>query len=90
MQKLSKEDISDIVEALQRTRGCDADNCPFMAAGISPEDLRESIQFFKNFNAVFGKTGSIIWNTLLVAGVTGTLSLIILGLIAKIKQIFPQ
>lgn len=88
MPNLTDDDIKAIVLAIKGEEGhgkCKFSECPFNS--VDPKDLQESVQFYKNFNAVFGKTGNIIWTTILVAGVGGAFTLLALGVIAKIKQL---
>jgi len=80
-RRLSDEDIERICEALARRQG---HVCRFV--NITPEQVEETIRFQRHVNTLVTETGSTIWKTIIVAGVGGMISLLVLGLYAKIKD----
>ncbi len=81
-RNLTEADIRDIVEALRE----DTNHiCRF--GDLDPKILAEAMQFYQNFNAVFGESGKIIWRTVLTCGVGGFIIIVGMGIVAKIKEI---
>jgi butyrate kinase len=79
-RRLSDEDISAIVAALDQRQG---HVCRFT---VTPEEVEETVKFRKHINDLMSETGSTIRKTILVAGVGGLISLLVLGLYAKLKS----
>lgn len=52
---------------------------------ISEEDMEAAIRFHQHINALMSETGSTIRKTVIVAGVTGLIALLILGIYSKLK-----
>jgi type IV secretory pathway component VirB8 len=53
---------------------------------ISNDDLKAAVTFYKNINEAMENSKKTIWNTILVLGVGGVLSLILLGIFVKMKN----
>jgi hypothetical protein len=85
---LTDEDISVLVPAIIKALADDANSrheCRF--PGISVEELVESVRFAKNFNKAMDGSKHVVWNTILVLGVGGILTILGWGLIMKIKEL---
>jgi hypothetical protein len=80
-RSLTDADISEIVKQVNASKHLD---CRF--DNIASEDLEEAVTFYKNFNKLMTESGNTIWKTLLVFGVGGVCSLILLGIFSKIKS----
>lgn len=80
-RKLTDDDIKAIVAALETSNH----RCRFQT--IEEEDLREAVDFYKNFNRACKETSSTIRRTMVVLGITGVITLISMGLVAKFKEI---
>ena len=80
-RNLTDADIEELVTQINKARHLD---CRFDS--ISNDDLEEAVEFYKNFNKLMAESGSTIWKTVLVLGVGGFCSLILLGIYSKIKQ----
>jgi len=76
----SDADIEKLVETINEQHSM----CRF--GEISLEDMRESVKFYKNFNRLVDDSGNLVWKTILVTGIGGGLTLIWLGILAKIRQ----
>ena len=76
---LGPEDIKAIVHAISEHQL----NCKFEE--ISPEDLKEAILFYKNFNSVMQDSKRTIWKTFLALAVAGICGLIVAGAVVKAK-----
>lgn len=82
-RNLTPLDVKDIAEALKNIH--QKTSCRFLE--ISQEDLKETIRFCKHFNSVKQNSIKVIWNTFLILGATGLVSIIVLGIVEKIKSI---
>ena len=80
-RNLTADDIEELVHRINASKHLD---CRFH--GISNTDLEEAVEFYKNFNKLMAESGNTIWKTVLVLGVGGLCSLILLGIYSKIKQ----
>ena len=80
-RNLTEEDIDALVKKINEVKHLD---CRFST--ISNGDLEEAVEFYKNFNKLMAESGSTIWKTVLVLGVGGLCSLILLGVYSKIIQ----
>lgn len=85
---LSDGDIERIVDALYDRNVEHWSNCRF--SDIDPEIMSEAMQFYKNFNSVFGGSGKYIWRSVLNIGILGILALIGWGIISRIKEAMGQ
>lgn len=81
-RNLTEADIDALVTAL---RNDTAHICRF--GDLDPKIMAEAMQFYQNFNAVFGESGKIIWRTVLTCGVGGFIIIVGMGVVAKIKEI---
>lgn len=80
-RNLTDADIKELVSQINASRHLD---CRF--GTISNDDLEEAVEFYKNFNKLMTESGNTIWKTVLVLGVGGLCSLILLGIYSKIKE----
>lgn len=81
-RNLTDADVRAIVKALRE----DTDHiCRF--GDLDPKVLTAAMQFYENFNSVFGESGKIIWRTVLTCGVAGFIVIIGMGVVAKIKEV---
>ena len=80
-RNLTNEDIEEIVRQVNQSKHLD---CRF--TNISTDDLEEAVEFYRNFNKLMAESGSTIWKTVLVLGVGGVCSLLLLGIYSKIKN----
>lgn len=78
---LTEEDIQNIVSALKQHNV----ECRFER--IDPNDLRESVEFYKNVNEALSNSKKTALNTLVKLGVTGICTLLLLGLLVKFGKI---
>lgn len=78
---LTDDDVTKLVTALRP----EIHVCRF--GDIDPDDMRHSVEFFKNVNAAMTDTKSIIRKTLIVLFIGGIVSLVGLGVWEKIKHI---
>jgi hypothetical protein len=88
MRTLTDDDIELLVPAILRALKEDREDrheCRF--AGISVDELVESVRFAKNFNKAMDGSKHVVWNTILVLGVGGLLTIIGWGLIMKVKEL---
>jgi len=81
---ISDADIERIVDRLIERRQ-HIEDCRFI--GITPEEVKESVLFAKNFNHAMSSSKKIIWNTILVLGVGGVFTLICVGFVMKVKEL---
>lgn len=79
-RRLSEEDIEAICEALEKRQG---HVCRF--TGVTPDEVEGAVEFQKHVNALVTETGSTIRKTIIVSGVGGLISLLVLGLYSKLK-----
>lgn len=79
-RRLSDEDIEAIVAALDRRNG------HVCRLTVTPEEIEETVKFKRHINDLMSETGSTIRKTILVVGVGGLISLLVLGLYAKLKS----
>jgi len=79
---LTDADVQAIAAAVQGLR---KHECRFDA--ISQEDLASTVAFKKHVNDLMAETGSTIRKTLVVVGLGGLVSLLMLGIYAKVKEI---
>jgi type IV secretory pathway component VirB8 len=77
---LTQEDIEAIGAEIARQYHA---QCRFTE--ISSDDLLSAVRFYKNFNEAMENSKKTVWNTILVLGVGGVISLIILGIFVKLK-----
>lgn len=78
---LTDDDVNRIVTALAlHTQSCKFD-------GVSPDDLREAVEFYKNFNELMKNSKKTVLDAFLKLGVGAVCSLIILGLLVKFGKI---
>lgn len=54
--------------------------------GIDPEDMSESVKFYKNMNKSFNSGKHVVFMTILVGLVGGVMATIWLGIVAKVKE----
>jgi len=80
-RSLTDADIEAIAAAVVRLQ---PHSCRF--TGINSEDLEASVRFHKTVDQLMSETGSTIRKTIIVAGIGGLISLLVLGIYAKIKQ----
>lgn len=80
-RNLTEADIDALVKKINEVKHLD---CRFDK--IDSADLEEAVEFYKNFNKLMAESGSTIWKTLLVLGVGGVVSLLLLGVYSKIRQ----
>ena len=78
---LSDSDINAIAEAVLNH---ESHPCRFSA--ISPEDLAESVKFYKNFNKVLTETNSVMRKTIIVLLMTFLAGIISSGIAVAIKN----
>jgi predicted nucleic acid-binding protein len=52
---------------------------------IAPEDLKEAVAFYKNFNKFADESKVTIWRTILVLGIGGLCTLLVLGFWTKMN-----
>lgn len=79
---LTDADVQAIASVVQGLR---KHECRFDS--ISQDDLRSTIEFKKHVNDLMAETGSTIRKTLVVAGLGGLMSLLMIGLYAKIREV---
>jgi len=79
-RNLTDADVANIVNALNDSKHTE---CRF--GDIEVDDLKEAVQFYKNFNKLMADSGSTIWKTVLVLGVGGVCSLLLLGFWTKVR-----
>jgi len=53
---------------------------------IKEDDLEEAVTFYKNFNKLMAESGTTIRTTIIVLGVGGIGTLLLLGIFSKIKS----
>lgn len=80
-RNLTEADIEALVKKINEVKHLD---CRFDK--VASTDLEEAVEFYKNFNKLMAESGNTIWKTVLVLGVGGLCSLILLGIYSKIKQ----
>ena len=80
-RSLTDADIEAIAIAVARLQ---PHSCRFNS--IDREDLEASVRFHNTVNELMSETGSTVRKTLIVAGIGGLISLLILGVYARIKQ----
>jgi len=80
-RSLTDDDVEAIAAAVIRLQ---PHACRF--SNIAHEDLEASVRFHKTVNDLMSETGSTVRKTLIVAGIGGLVSLLILGAYAKLKQ----
>jgi hypothetical protein len=80
-RSLTDDDIEAIADAVIRRQ---PHACRF--SDVDHDDLKASLRFHKTIEELMSETGSTVRKTLIVAGIGGLVSLLIIGLYAKIKQ----
>lgn len=80
---LTDADVLAICDELERRSAPSCKSCKF--ADIEEEELKTSIRFSKHLDALMTESGSIIRKTILVFGVSGLISLLVLGAFFKIR-----
>jgi len=80
-RNLTDADIQELVTQINNAKHL---NCRFNS--IANDDLEEAVKFYKNFNSFMEDSKSTIWKAILVLGVGGTITLLILGFISKVKS----
>ena len=80
-RNLTDADIQELVNQINNAKHL---NCRFN--NITNGDLEEAVKFYKNFNSFMEDSKSTIWKAILVLGVGGTITLLILGFISKVKS----
>lgn len=78
---LTDDDVNRIVTAMALHK----QSCKF--DGVSPDDLKEAVEFYKNFNELMKNSKKTVLDTFLKLGVGAVCSLIILGLLVKFGKI---
>jgi len=78
--RLSREEIKEIARELAHYQ---YHNCKF--SGIEPEQLHAALRFYRHVDNLMIESGSTIRKTILVAGVGGLLSMLLLGIYSKIR-----
>lgn len=78
-RRFSESDITQLAAAIVSRQ---SHVCRYSA---TPEEIREAIVFIKHVNSLMSETGSTVRKTLLVAGIGGVLSLLMLGVWSKVK-----
>jgi len=81
-RRFSDEDIEALVKAIDARISVHI--CRY--DGISPDRLHAAVRLTEHIESLLSETGSTVRKTVLVAGVGGLLTLLVLGLYAKIKQ----
>ena len=79
-RNLTDADIEALVFQINHAKHL---NCRF--DNISNGDLEEAVKFYKNFNSFMDESKSTIWKAILTLGVGGTIVLLGLGLLTKLK-----
>lgn len=79
-RNLTDADIEALVVQINHAKHL---NCRF--DNISNGDLEEAVKFYKNFNSFMDESKSTIWKAILTLGVGGTIVLLGLGLLTKLK-----
>lgn len=79
-RRLSDEDIERICEAMAQRQHHEC------ILTVSPGEVQEAVRFMLHINDLMSETGSTIRKTILVAGVGGLISLLVLGAYAKLKS----
>ena len=79
-RNLTDADIDALVVQINHAKHI---NCRF--DNISNGDLEEAVKFYKNFNSFMDESKSTIWKAILTLGVGGTIVLLGLGLLTKLK-----
>ena len=79
-RNLTDADIEALVVQINHAKHL---NCRF--DNISNGDLEEAVKFYKNFNSFMEESKSTIWKAILTLGVGGTIVLLGLGLLTKLK-----
>ncbi len=78
---LTDEDIKAIAAAVR-----DGDHpCRFTDEEI--KGMQEAAEFVQHFNSVMRESGSVFRKTIIVFGVSGLATIIVTGLIVKVKQL---
>lgn len=80
-RRLSDEDIERLAEAVVARQIHHA--CKLT---VTPEEVSDAVKFMKHVNSLMSETGSTIRKTILVAGIGGVISLLILGVYAKLRN----
>lgn len=79
-RKLTDADVVALAKELDRIR---SHECRFDE--LDPDDLREAIDFYKNFNRIMDEAKFTTFKVVLTLGVTGLAALLVLGLSAKLR-----
>jgi len=80
-RRFSDEDIEALVQALSaRSHTCRFGN-------LHPDRVYAAVRLTEHIESLLSETGSTVRKTILVAGIGGLLTLLILGLYAKLKQV---
>jgi len=81
-RNFTDEDLAALIKHAQQESHS---TCRF--SRIDPDELEESVKFYKNLNQFFEEGRHVIWKVLLVGIVGTTGAVLVLGLITKIKEV---
>jgi hypothetical protein len=79
---LTDSDIAAIADEVSRQAHI---QCRFTK--ISSEDLAAAVTFYKNFNDIMEDSKKTIWKSVIVLGVGGVFTLVLLGILTKLKTL---
>jgi hypothetical protein len=94
---LSKDDLEAIVAAVREAQGIhscrlarireeDIEEVVRIHHEVAPDDLKEAIKFYKNFNRMMSESGRTLRGLVVTLGFSTVIGLIVLGLWAEIKS----
>lgn len=95
---LSKDDLDSIVLAIREAQGgihaCrlarvreeDIEEVVRIHHEVAPEDLKEAIKFYKNFNRMMSESGRTLRGLVVTLGFSTVVGLIVLGVWAEIRS----
>jgi hypothetical protein len=99
---LSKEDLALIVAAIREAQGTihpcrlariaenDIEDVIRIHHEVEPEDLKEAIKFYKNFNRMMADSSRTLRGLIITLGFSTVVGLIVLGAWAEIKSRLGQ
>lgn len=82
-RNFTDEDIRRFIELLYENKPPEH-ICRF--PGIDPEDMNESVKFYKNMNKSFNSGKHVVFMTVLIGLVGGVMATIWLGIVTKVKE----
>jgi hypothetical protein len=94
---LSKDDLEAIVAAIKEAQGIHScrlarireehiEEVVRIHHEVAPDDLKEAIKFYKNFNRMMAESGRTLRGLVVTLGFSTVVGLIVLGLWAEIKS----